>query len=144
MTVGVPGTGIGGLFYILLALWMPFHEARLALTGRGGRTRWRTIVSQSGMAWSILAAMWGEAWLLRHALVWVVSHTPGFSWWHAASAAALPLLIPVAGTWFGLAILGGVILATHVLRLRVRTPQTLDGRRSKPRSPAQVPIDRTR
>ena len=35
MVVGLPGTGIGGIFYILLAFMMPVREAFLSITGKG-------------------------------------------------------------------------------------------------------------
>ena len=38
---GLPGTGLGGLFYLLLAFWMPFAELPRTLRGRSSRARWR-------------------------------------------------------------------------------------------------------
>ena len=119
MTAGIPGTGIGGLYYVLLALWLPFREIGLILRGRSDRARWRTIAKQSSLAWGILAALWGEAWLLKRSLIWIAFHTPPGTWWHRMTIVASPSLIPVAATWVGLGILGGVVLTTHILRLWV-------------------------
>lgn len=56
-TAGLPGTGLGGLFYILLALWMPVRELYLAARGRGDRARLRFALGQGLMALGILAAV---------------------------------------------------------------------------------------
>ena len=51
MTAGIPGTGIGGIFYLLLALAMPLREA---WRRRGARSNWLVVARQlalvSGMA----------------------------------------------------------------------------------------------
>lgn len=51
MTAGIPGTGIGGVFYLLLALAMPLREA---WGRRGSRSNWIVVARQlallSGMA----------------------------------------------------------------------------------------------
>jgi hypothetical protein len=69
------------------------------------------------LALGILVALWGEAWLLRQFLVWVVWHTASGSYWHAMSLRAFGSLVPAAATWITIGILAGVILATHALRL---------------------------
>ena len=56
-SAGLPGTGLGGLFYILLALWMPLAELPRSLRGDSSGTRWRQIGSQFAMAWGIIAAV---------------------------------------------------------------------------------------
>lgn len=54
---GLPGTGIGGLFYILLALSMPFVEASRALRSRSGPRRWQQVFTQFTLACGILATV---------------------------------------------------------------------------------------
>ena len=44
MIVGIPGTGIGGLFYLLLAALMPLEELRRTALGRSGVKRWTNVV----------------------------------------------------------------------------------------------------
>ena len=51
---GLPGTG---LFYILLALWMPVAELYATLRGRSSRERWRLVWTQFALACGILAAV---------------------------------------------------------------------------------------
>lgn len=83
MMVGIPGAGIGGLFYILNALWMPFHEARLAIQGRSSLERWRMVKRQVTIALGILASLGVTGWLLGLALTT-----------HLTSAAVLGLDLP--------------------------------------------------
>lgn len=64
MKVGLPGIGIGGVFYILLVLWMPVRELWLLAHGRSSRQRWRRIAVQNALAAMIVAALWGEWWML--------------------------------------------------------------------------------
>jgi hypothetical protein len=68
MIVGLPGTGIGGLFYLLSALWMPVREAWRALSGRAGPRRWRTVATLAGLAAAIYLGLWASAWALDFAL----------------------------------------------------------------------------
>src|SRR5262245_6350391 len=117
MTAGLPGTGIGGLYYVLLALWMPFREIGLTLSGRRDGPRRRVAALEFSLAVGILAALWGEAWLLRRLMVWIVWHTSSGSYWHAMSLEACVTLLPAAATWITITILSGVILTTHALRL---------------------------
>jgi len=58
VTAGLPGTGIGGLFYLISALLMPFREAFRAIVGRGDRARGQVALQQGGLAISILGAVW--------------------------------------------------------------------------------------
>lgn len=64
MIAGLPGTGIGGLFYLISALWMPFRELGLTVMGRSSIQRWHTVVGQAGIAAGIVAGIVGVAWLL--------------------------------------------------------------------------------
>ncbi|MFB3892766.1 MAG: hypothetical protein ACE15C_12165 [Phycisphaerae bacterium] len=75
--MGIPGSGIGGLYYILLALAMPFCELYLTVRGRGSWARWRAAGKQAGYAVGILAAMAGAGWLLHAAFVVAVKWMSG-------------------------------------------------------------------
>ena len=61
MNPGLPGTGIGGLFYILVALWMPVCEvlrrAQGDATGRG-----TLVATQFAIAVGVIAAMSSVFW----------------------------------------------------------------------------------
>ena len=114
MTPGLPGTGIGGLFYLLLVVFMPLREAFLVLRGRGDVRRWRTIGLMLALAGGILAALWLEAWLLFEVLG-LRQLLPGTSAEQAARLAR-------AASFATLASLGLVLVALAVLRLLARRP----------------------
>ena len=78
MAVGVPGTGIGGLFYVLLAAMMPVREFWLTLRGRSSLKRWKIVMTQWMICATIVAALWGEAWLLKRGFAYLrASGEPG-------------------------------------------------------------------
>lgn len=58
MTAGLPGTGIGGLFYLLSALFMPIRELWRAALGKGKPGDVRLAFRQAGMAVVIIAMGW--------------------------------------------------------------------------------------
>lgn len=68
MTAGLPGTGIGGIFYLLSALLMPVHEFFALLSGRRNLKRWRTALKQAAIASIILIGMWLTGWFLGYLL----------------------------------------------------------------------------
>lgn len=119
MTAGLPGTGIGGLFYLLLVLFMPLREAFRVLRGRGDARRWRTIGGQLALAGGILAALWLEAWVLfevfglRQDSLAAAAGASAEQAAHAARAASFATLTS----------LGLVLFALALLRLLVRRPR---------------------
>ncbi len=58
---GLPGTGLGGLFYLLLALVMPVVEVVRTLRGDTEPGRWRQVLTQFALACAILASLVGTA-----------------------------------------------------------------------------------
>lgn len=66
MIVGLPGTGIGGLFYLLLTAWMPVHALDRGAPARLGPRPWAFIARQVGLCLGVVTTLWGQAWLLQH------------------------------------------------------------------------------
>jgi hypothetical protein len=64
MTAGLPGSGIGGLFYLLTALLMPLHELGMALKGASSPQRRRVVAFQSTIALGIVLMVWATGWAL--------------------------------------------------------------------------------
>src|SRR5512135_5830 len=56
MTAGVPGTGLGGLFYILAGLLLPFRC--LARTLRHRRVNWPEAVKLTALAVAVFLGIW--------------------------------------------------------------------------------------
>jgi hypothetical protein len=57
MNAGLPGTGVGGLFYLLLALLLPLVELIQTVRGKSSRKRWALVVKQTLIAWGIIASI---------------------------------------------------------------------------------------
>jgi tetratricopeptide (TPR) repeat protein len=113
MTAGLPGTGIGGMFYLISALATPLWEAYVRVRGRRARG-WGLVFAQTAIAGAILAAVWATGWLLGLALSVSRRILPAAATPHPGNLLpALALLISV-GT------LVVVLLGVEVLRLLVR------------------------
>lgn len=69
MVVGLPGTGIGGLFYLFMAFWMPFHELYRLVRGRSSLERWRFIALNWMIVGGILACLWLTMLAMKSALI---------------------------------------------------------------------------
>jgi hypothetical protein len=66
MIAGLPGTGIGGLFYLLLAAFMPVCEFFRLIQKRTNWGRWCFIALQLGFVSGIISLMWLEVWGLNY------------------------------------------------------------------------------
>ncbi len=122
MTPGLPGTGIGGLFYILSAAWMPLREA---LRGRGGDAvpgRWALIARQFAIAVGIIVAMTSVFWAIDASFPASVAAGDAEAAAVASSTGArLSLRVPVfLGT---IGVLVAVLTAVQILRLTATRPK---------------------
>lgn len=120
MSPGLPGTGIGGLFYILCALWMPVCELWRRSRGEAP-ARWPLVARQFGIAAGIVASMTGAFWALDAALMLeqVAAYAAGGH--HAMWSMRLSALMVTSGVLS--TVLSSVQLVRLCLRLRtVRQP----------------------
>lgn len=113
MNPGLPGTGIGGLFYILSALWMPVCEVQRRLRGRAPRA-WSVVARQFAIAIGVVAAMTAVFWALDTAVLLdrIAAHTVGKG--HEMWTVRVSALMVTSGA------LAAVLLVVHVLRLCLR------------------------
>ena len=122
MTAGIPGTGIGGIFYILLVALMPLRELYLTLRGRSSLSRWETVLGQWSICAGILAALWAEAWLLSEGFAHLTSKSLPGSAMHRigafGTAGLVPALVPIP-----FVVLGVLVAGVHVARLILRGRQ---------------------
>src|SRR5881296_2623637 len=142
VTAGLPGTGIGGIFYLASALAMPLRAAYERLRGRPAG-EWRVVRAQVAIAGGILGGMWGTGWLLG--VAFAAAHRV------IAPGAALPAsnVFRTASLALALGTLAGVLVGVELLRLwvhRGREREPLDREaslsRHKPvarREPSVVP-----
>ncbi len=112
MNAGLPGTGIGGIFYLASALAMPLREAYRRVRGRAAGNR-RVVAAQLAIAGGILGAMWVTGRLLGLALA------------AARPIARLGTSLPpsnvlrIASITLALGTLAGVLVGVELLRLLV-------------------------
>jgi hypothetical protein len=62
---GLPGSGLGGLFYVLLVAWM---FVRQLLSGNTSREQWRPMIPLALMSVGMLAVLAVEAWAVTLAV----------------------------------------------------------------------------
>lgn len=55
MNVGLPGTGIGGIFYLLSIFFILGYEIYLAIRGKSNRKRWQAVQEQVFIASTMIA-----------------------------------------------------------------------------------------
>ena len=93
MSAGLPGIGLGGLFFIASALLAPVWELVLMARGRSSSERWGRVWRQFGMALAMLASIQASLALVSFAIgvsVLRLSAVP------AISLAVLALVLVVA------------------------------------------------
>lgn len=118
MFAGLPGIGVGTLFYIITALWMPVRELGMLVTGRSSVARWRLVGTQVIYACSVILSIM----IADRILMWVMGGmTPGsFSpalILHRELGAHAPHSIMAAPMTASILLLAGVLLAVELSRL---------------------------
>jgi hypothetical protein len=121
MSAGLPGVGLGGLFFIISALVMPIFEFRRHLAGRSSRERWTAVWRQFAIALGMIAAA-AAAYASFDALA------------HAVHAQAHVVAIPLISVLCTLAILA-------VVTGGAKAAQALAARRAAPSRPLVAQLD---
>ena len=116
---GLPGTGIGGLFYVVAALVAPFRYAWRRATGRAVRGTPRDVVILAAIALGVVGGIWLAGWFLGFALA-----MPSVATRLAGGLPGIPTqvasVLRVAAIVAGLATLGLVLGSVELLRLASR------------------------
>lgn len=114
MSAGLPGLGLGGLFFILSALIAPLFELWRLARGRSSIAAWRAVGRQLGQAAAMIAAIY-----LSLRLVYLAISTVGLGSAPAlATGVALPLATVGTTTALMVAVLAAAKLAELTTRLR--------------------------
>jgi hypothetical protein len=125
MFAGLPGIGVGTLFYVLMALWMPVREIPRVINGTSSVSQWRLIARQLLYAFGIVATvMFAERmlmWILGQTKVAPFSPAAFVHGELGARAGDSILAAPIAAS---ILLLAGVLLSVEVLRLIVKRPTT--------------------
>jgi hypothetical protein len=137
MTAGLPGVGIGGIFYLASAIAMPVRSLFAVFTGRVHEARWRVALLQASIAAGILGALWltglALGWIIAtvfpHALVnGVGGATPA----HVRNVVRTGALLLSLGT------LAMVLLFVQVLRVTLPVRPTAQGSGAQSRRAART------
>jgi hypothetical protein len=120
MIAGVPGTGIGGLFYMLLVLWMPFRLVSARMRGRiVTAAEWWVAAKLFSFGAAIVLALVVEAMLLKFLIVTLLHVDLEKTTVTSQHIRAAEGLIPTVGLT-AVAILVCVLLGVRLLSLLVR------------------------
>lgn len=112
MSAGLPGLGLGGLFFILSALIAPLVELVRMLRGRSSAGAWRAVGRQFAIAVTMIVAIE----LTLRAVLWVAS-AAGVG---GASVPAGILALPLEPIGLAVALLCALLLAAKGLELALR------------------------
>ncbi len=107
MTAGIPGTGIGGIFYVVQALIAPLYRSTRAHSARGIAI----------LAYGVLAGIFGTGWLLGYILAPAAGQASvsiGPSFLHRPESENI---VRLASLLASIVLLGFVLLSVQVARL---------------------------
>ncbi len=125
MTPGVPGAGIGGLFYLASTLLLPFRRLKRRLRGEPDPVSSRQIWHNVAMAGGVVAALWMVGWLLAFIVPDEMVNKP------AGGTVPMRTVLPVATFATGVAtlllVLGTVEIARLIQARRYNIPASLQG-----------------
>jgi hypothetical protein len=137
MTAGLPGVGIGGIFYLASALLMPVRSLVATVRGRAHEARWSLALRQAALAGGILGALW----LTGLALGWVVVHLGPEATQVVArggrSASQVRNVIQTSALALSLGTLAAVLMLVQVLRIVLPTRPTERNRLGQARAAAR-------
>jgi hypothetical protein len=123
MTAGLPGAGIGGMFYMLSAVSMPFTALwRTARRIRGRRTDvpkpdWPAVLRQFSIAAGIIVALWMTGWGLGHL---IVAHPAALGGMNPARHREVPNVLKIGALLLSVGTLCAVLVAVQVARAFVQ------------------------
>lgn len=78
MAAGIPGSGIGGFFYLLSALLMPVQESVCLCCKKSNRASRQTVLRQVVNAVGVLGGVWSTGWFISKAFTIIAAYTPSF------------------------------------------------------------------
>jgi hypothetical protein len=132
-SAGLPGTGIGGLFYLVAALFAPFRYVWRRATGKPEPGTAREIFEVAAIALGVMGGIWVAGWLLgvvasySGALNGLSPRTLLGASTHASN------IVRVASVMAGVATLVLVLAAVELARMisrgrrKLATPTPVDG-----------------
>lgn len=124
MVAGLPGTGIGGIYYLLIAVFMPIREFSRMIQKRTSLNRWCFISLQLGFVFGIISLMWVEVWGLNQIVIWFghifrTNHIAVMGIFGEKLTLHQAKIMAYASASGGFISLGFVFICVHTLRLFV-------------------------
>lgn len=126
MTAGLPGAGIGGLFYLAATITLPFRSLWRRARGRPDSTSWRQQAHNVAMAAGIIAGLWVAGWLLGFVVPDEMLHR-GVASGLRAGGASMRTVIPAATFAAAIGTLA-VVLAVVEMARHVHRRASVTGR----------------
>ena len=136
MTAGLPGVGIGGIFYLVSALLMPVRSLVAVARGRADEARWSTALRQAALAAGILGALWVTGW----ALGWIIANLIPEATLIAAdgrSTGEVRSVIRTSALLLSLGTLSVVLAIVQLLRMALPVRRTEHGHAKRARTDAR-------
>lgn len=127
MIAGLPGTGIGGLFYMLIALWMPVNEVIDIIRGRANPKNMQLVKTHILLTSGILIAVIATGWLAGCLAIIILFSIPGAS--TPGASTQVENFLQIAPIILSFLTLIAVYLAMHVLRLAIRVHKFISAQR---------------
>jgi len=123
MFAGLPGIGVGTLFYILIALWMPFREIPRVIQGTSSIANWKLILRQLFYsAGIIVTVMFGEKVLLWMFGDEQIKPLSPATWVNSTMTTHASGSIFAAPIMASALLLAGVLLSVELLRAVAKKP----------------------
>ena len=113
MTPGVPGAGIGGLFYLASTVLLPFRSLARRLRGQPDSLTARQFMHTLAIASGVVAGLWITGWALARLLPDEVLRSVAAS---PAGSSRVRTVLPVATFATGVATLLTVLTAVEIAR----------------------------
>jgi len=118
MFAGLPGIGVGTLFYVLMALWMPVREIPRVVQGTSSLDTWKLIARQLFYAVSIIVTvMFAERVLLALLGVSQVKPFSPATWLHSELGTHATGSILAAPIMASILLLSLVLISVELLRV---------------------------
>src|SRR3954463_9154400 len=118
MFAGLPGIGVGTLFYVLMAFWMPVRELPRVIQGTSSLATWKIILRQMFYAVSIIVTvMFAERVLLALLGVSQVKPFSPATWLHGELGMHASGSILAAPIMASILLLSTVLISVELLRV---------------------------
>ena len=139
MTAGLPGTGIGGLFFILSAFFMIVVELQRTIRGKSSLARWRMVGRHAAVAAAMVAAVTATIWIVHRLLFPAASEAEATG--GKAASGLTHEIVPFSPVLITLAVLMLVLLTSYLAKFvfRTTTPATAGTTRNPTVRAAQPP-----